>query len=114
MREILADQLPEPPPPLPEIEEDLVDDEVTYESIVGPLLIQRCGGCHGDNPIAGLDLTTYEKTMQGSDNGPVVLPGDPANSPIILVQVDDQPHFAQFSPDELDLVTRWIENGALE
>jgi hypothetical protein len=113
LREILAEQLPEPPPPPPEIEE-VVGEDITYENTAGPLLIQRCGSCHGENPMAGLDLTTYETTMTGSVNGPVIIPGDPAESALILVQTGDQPHFGQFSPDELDLIIQWIEIGAPE
>ena len=64
--------------------------------------------------MVGLDLTSYETTMVGSDNGPVILPGDPAGSALIQVQIGEKPHFGQFSPDELDLITQWIESGAAE
>ena len=113
LREILADQLPEPPPPPPEIEE-VPGEEITYGNLVGPLLMQRCGSCHGENPMVGLDLTSYETAMTGSDNGPVIIPGDAAESRLIQVQSGEKPHFGQLSPEELDLITQWIESGAPE
>ena len=113
LREILAEQLPEPPPPPPEIEE-VPGEEITYGNVAGPLLIQRCGSCHGENPMVGLDLTSYETTMAGSDNGPVIIPGDPAGSLLIQVQSGEKPHFGQFSPEELDLIAQWIDTGAAE
>ena len=113
LRAILLEQLPEPEPPVAEIEV-AEDQPVTYNNIIGPLFIQRCGSCHGENAMVGLDLTTYETTMLGGDNGPVIVPGDPEGSSLIQIQTGEQPHFGQFSPSELELVIRWIETGALE
>lgn len=64
--------------------------------------------------MVGLDLTSYETAMLGSDNGPVIVPGDPESSRLIQIQTGEQPHFGQFSGDELDLVIQWIATGALE
>jgi len=113
LREIILEQLPPPTPePTPP---PLVEGVVTYDNTHGPMLEMRCGSCHGSsNAIQGLDLTTYEGVMAGSNNGPVVIPGDPDGSLLIQKQTGDQPHFAQFSPEELELVIDWITNGALE
>jgi hypothetical protein len=62
----------------------------------------------------GLNLTTYSTAMSGSQNGPVIIPGDPDNSLLIQKQSGEQPHFGQLSPDELQLVTEWIAAGAPE
>ena len=113
LRAILQEQLPEPAPPLEEIEVP-EDEPVTYTNIIGPLLMQRCGSCHGANAMVGLDLTSFETTMLGGDNGPVIVPGDPEGSRLIQIQTGDQPHFSQFTPDELEWVIQWIEAGAPE
>jgi nitrate/TMAO reductase-like tetraheme cytochrome c subunit len=111
LREILTEQLPEPPPP----EIEVIENElITYENTVGSLLVLRCVSCHGENAMVGLDFTSYETTMFGSDNGPVVLPAEPEGSSLILVQTRELPHFGQFHPEELDLVSQWIEAGAPE
>jgi len=113
LRAILLEQLPEPEPPVTETE--LAENElITYNNSMGLVFNQRCGSCHGQNAIVGLDLTTYESTMQGGDNGPVIVVSDPAGSRLIQIQTGEQPHFGQFSSSELELVTRWIESGALE
>jgi hypothetical protein len=68
--------------------------------------------CHGENGQKGLNLTTYASAMKGGDDGPVILPGDPAGSLLIQKQSGAQPHFGQLTPEELVLVTSWIQAGA--
>ncbi len=70
--------------------------------------------CHGTNGQKGLDVTAYASLMKGSEDGPVIVPGDPAGSALIQVQTEAQPHFAQLTSDELKLVTDWILAGAPE
>jgi nitrate/TMAO reductase-like tetraheme cytochrome c subunit len=113
LRAILQEQLPEPAPPVEEMEVS-EDEPLTYSNIIGPLLIQRCGNCHGANAMVGLDLTSYETTMLGGDNGLVIVPGDPEASRLVQIQIGDQPHFSRFTPDELELVIQWIAAGAPE
>ncbi|MGC8946216.1 MAG: hypothetical protein ACP5N6_08690 [Anaerolineae bacterium] len=71
-----------------------------YAGAIGPLLTQRCGSCHGQ--AAGLDVTRYQSLMAGSQNGPVVAPGDPEGNRI--VQVLREGHFARLSSEEMDLL----------
>jgi len=52
--------------------------------------------------------------LQGSSSGAVVLPGDPQASLLVKKQSGAQPHFGQLSPEELELVTEWIQAGASE
>jgi nitrate/TMAO reductase-like tetraheme cytochrome c subunit/mono/diheme cytochrome c family protein len=80
---------------------------------VGPIFVQKCGACHGDAGIKGLFLTTYEKVMAGSADGPVIVPGKPDDSKLMKVQTGGT-HPGQFSSEELDLVKKWITGGALE
>jgi nitrate/TMAO reductase-like tetraheme cytochrome c subunit len=87
---------------------------ITYDALIGPLLKERCSACHGENAMKGLDLTTYQTTMSGSVDGPVITPGDPENSLLIKMQSGNQPHFGQLTPEELALVKQWIEAGAPE
>ena len=74
----------------------------------------RCGSCHGTGALAGLNLTTYATAMKGGKDGPVIVPGDPANSLLIKKQSGATPHFGQLSASELQLVTEWIKAGAPE
>jgi mono/diheme cytochrome c family protein len=79
---------------------------------VSDLFVQRCGICH--NPagmIGGLDLTTYEAGLAGGKSGPGIIPGDPDNSSVIIVQAFGG-HLEQLSADELQQVYNWIQAGA--
>ena len=90
-------------------------DVPTYDSFFGPLLATKCGSCHNASPTAasaGLNLTSYEGLMKGSTNGPVVVPGNSAESR--LVQVQSRDHFSNLSDEELEAVIDWIDAGAPE
>jgi formate dehydrogenase gamma subunit len=72
------------------------------------LLQQRCGSCHGT--AAGLDLASYDLMLAGGQNGPVIVPGDPDNSP--LVQKLARRHPGQLREQELQVLKDWIAAGA--
>jgi len=64
--------------------------------------------------MKGVNLTSYEDIMKGGDDGVIVIPGNANGSPLVLVQSGPLPHFAQFSPQELELIISWINKGAKE
>lgn len=112
LREVLLEQLPPEPTlaPLPEEGAPL-----TFSETIEPIFALRCGSCHGPiNPLQDLDLTSYQSMLIGGVNGPAVIPGDPENSLVFIKMTGNQPHFAQLSPEELDLVIQWIAAGAPE
>jgi hypothetical protein len=75
-------------------------------------LESKCGTCHStSNSLKGLDLTTYEGIVQGSESGAVI---DPENSLIIIILTREEPHFAQLTSDELELLELWIADGAAD
>jgi mono/diheme cytochrome c family protein len=82
----------------------------TYAATIGPLLTEKCGGCHGG--LAGLTVTDYASLMAGSSSGAVVVPGDPDGS--LIVEVQSGEHYAQLSEAELTTLIDWIANGASE
>ena len=111
LREVLLSQLPSTPTPaaVPP-----PSGEPTYDNAIGALLTSRCGACHGETGIQGLNLTTYAGAMAGGASGPAIVPGDAAASLLVQKQTASQPHFGQLTTDELALVQEWIEAGALE
>lgn len=110
LREILKDQLP---PPEPVTDVPVLSGAPTYDNYVGLLFELKCSACHGDLASGGLNLLTFRDLMQGSENGAVIVPGDSANSPLVQVQSAGN-HFASLTPDELEIVRQWIDNGATE
>lgn len=110
LREILKSQLP-PPEPAPEAPEPT--GAPTYENYVNALAVAKCTGCHGDLATGGLNMLTYKGLMEGSANGPVVVPGDAAGSVLYQVQSAGG-HFANFTTEELAIIKQWIDAGAPE
>ncbi|MDA0729086.1 MAG: hypothetical protein O3B70_06570 [Bacteroidetes bacterium] len=96
---------------------------VYFEQDVLPLLQSSCGyaGCH-DVATAedGVILVSYESVM-GSKGGDLVSAGNPQNSELYEVLVEDNPNKLMPPPDEggplsqdqIDLIYGWIEQGAL-
>jgi nitrate/TMAO reductase-like tetraheme cytochrome c subunit/mono/diheme cytochrome c family protein len=84
---------------------------ITYQTLQ-PIFEQKCGQCHGATPTKGLRLTDYQSLMAGSDDGPVVVPGSPDESRIVIVQTAR--HFSQLSDEQLAWLRQWIADGAPE
>jgi hypothetical protein len=110
LREILQAQLPTPEPTP---EQTPLSGPPTFDNSIGALFGARCTACHGELATAGLKLLTYADTLKGSAKGPVILPGDSANSLLVQVQSTGK-HFANLTAEELELVKQWIDAGAPE
>src|SRR5690349_5083339 len=90
---------------------------VSFANDVMPIIQSRCIGCHGgDRTEEGLDMKTYESLMAGSDNGPVVTPGDAANSLLVeMVATQKMPKRGpKLTPPQIQLITDWVNQGALD
>ena len=94
--------------------------KITYDDHVRPIFREHCFACHAqDRTKGGLTLDTYAKTMAGGSSGEVVFAGDTGSSRLwhLITQAEEpkmppeQPKIAQV---KLDLVQKWIEQGALE
>ena len=114
LREILFEQLPTPQPsPTPLVVSDL-PEKLTYSDIISGILITRCGACHGESAQGGLNLSAYAGVIAGGENGSVIIPGDPEASLLLQKTTGEEPHFSQFSNQELELIRQWIDSGAPE
>ena len=96
--------------------------QVDYGSQIQTVIDANCtnSGCHtnGGGYQNGLDLSSYDNLMSGtSDNGPVVIPLDHANS-LIWQKVNSGAmppgNNPDLSGDEVSLIASWIDEGALE
>jgi nitrate/TMAO reductase-like tetraheme cytochrome c subunit len=110
LREILKEQLP---PPEPTVEPPTSEGSPTFETYVGPLFATKCTGCHGELATGGLNMSTYASLMEGGSNGPIIVPGDSANSRLVQVQSEGG-HFANLTAEELEIIKQWIDAGAPE
>ena len=94
---------------------------LVFQDIIQPILKTKCQGCHRPGKKkGGLDLSTPERIAAGGENGAVLLPGRPDESPLlqkILLPLHDDDHMPpsgkpQLSANELALLRWWIAQGA--
>ena len=101
--------------------QQLAAQAVDFEQNVAPILDQRCWYCHGeDEQEAGLRLDSRAKMLQGGDSGlAAVVPGKPDKSYLIEVikhldaEVKMPPDEDKIPDGEIDILVRWIEQGAV-
>ncbi|MCA9103234.1 MAG: PSD1 domain-containing protein [Planctomycetales bacterium] len=87
-----------------------------FEKEVRPLLVSRCIECHGEQlEEASLRLDSREAVLRGSENGSIVVEGDPSASRLIeAVQYHGD---VQMPPDgpmeeaEVTTLVRWVRGG---
>ena len=93
----------------------------TYETAVAPIFAARCGACHGaTKKKGGLRLTSAADVQAGGEDGPVVVPGDPAASAILVrtrLPLEHEDHMPpdgkpQPSAEELAVLEAWVRAGA--
>ena len=95
-------------------------DKITYDEHILPLFKNSCLNCHNpDKKKAGLDLSTYQAMLQGSENGKVLESGNPAGSLLFkcVKQIEEPkmpPKGDKLNDAELALVEKWIAGQLLE
>ena len=95
----------------------VVDATVSFATDVLPILQSRCINCHGgDRTEEGLVLLSYADIMAGSNNGPVVTPGDSEFSLLAeLVSNQEMPKRGpKLTPPQMQIIVDWINQGALD
>ena len=93
---------------------------IDFRRQIAPLLTQRCLNCHHPGlKKGGLDLSSAPSVRAGGDSGPVLVPGKPGESYLlekITGRDGKKPSMPRggtpLSNSEVDLVRRWIEQGA--
>jgi cytochrome c5 len=106
-----------PPTEVPATQASVQGDAVSFTHDVLPIFESRCKNCHGGNRSEeGLDLLTYADLMNGSKNGPVVLPGNATNSLLIELLVNQKmpKRGPKLTPSQIQPIIDWINQGALE
>lgn len=98
--------------------------EVSYAKDVAPILDKHCKACHlpgqAGYVVSGFELENYDTLMKGTQYGPVVLPGDPLTSTLVMLiegRADPSlkmPHgdATPLSAAEIATIRQWVEQGA--
>jgi len=93
----------------------------SFRTTVQPVLRTYCGNCHGrEKQKGGLRMDSYDWLMRGGENGPVIIPGKPADSRLlrrVLLPLGHDDHMPpdgkkQPEPAEIEIVRAWIAAGA--
>ena len=90
---------------------------VSFANDILPIFESRCIGCHGGQRTQeGLDLKTHASIMEGSNNGPVVTPGDAANSLLVelVAELKMPKRGPKLTPPQIQLIADWVNQGALD
>lgn len=91
---------------------------VNFAADVQPLLKQRCVSCHNASfQTAHLRLDDKDAALQGGDSGPVILPGNAAESLLIRrISGSDlglrMPPTGALPDREIAVLRKWIDEGA--
>ena len=98
--------------------------EIRYGRDIRPILSDRCFLCHGPDRAtrkAGLRLDSFEEATRDLGGVSAIVPGDPDASLLIELISHHDPEDRMppmdsgkrsLTPDQVDLVRRWIESGA--
>ena len=89
------------------------DAKTSAASAAQAVLDRHCVKCHG--PLehkSGLELDTVEAALRGNDEGPVIVPGNPAKSKIIAaLSTDADPHMPpkkQLPAEDIAALRTWV------
>lgn len=92
---------------------------VDYDRDVKPIFVRSCIGCHGPAlQSGGFRLDDSAATLKGGYGGPTILPGNSAESKLILrVQGTAgmpvmPPVGPRLSPEQIAILREWIDSGA--
>lgn len=94
------------------------DEKVDFATQIRPILSDRCFHCHGpDGQSRAADLRLDE---QEAAHDYAIVPGDPESSEVFLRLTDHDPEVRMPPPEsnrsvskaEIELIRRWIEQGA--
>ncbi|RMG68878.1 MAG: DUF1553 domain-containing protein [Bacteroidetes bacterium] len=94
--------------------------QVDFNTQIRPILNGKCLSCHGGvKANGGLNLMYRDAALRGGDSGePAILPGDPAAGTLMDRVLHDDPELRMpyeqppLSEEEIDLLRRWIAQGA--
>ena len=101
----------------------LAEEQVSYKLDVQPILQTRCVECHQPGgqgyEASGLDLTSYKGLMKGTKHGPIVVPGEPFTSNLMVLvegRADPQvrmPHNQRpLLKQQVEILRLWVKQGA--
>ena len=92
----------------------------SFERDIAPILSTHCLPCHGPRKQeSGLRLDSREAALKGGDHGSAYVPGQAADSPLVMAVEGRHPEVARMphkrdplAPREIAALRTWIAGGA--
>ncbi|GAB3645954.1 ribonuclease inhibitor [Echinicola sediminis] len=100
---------------------DNVEEAIIFDDFIKPIMDSKCESCHNAEKTKGdLRLDTKEGFLKGGENGPSLVPGQPAHSELFKRVNLPKEHEDVMPPegkkplskDEIALLEWWISNEA--
>jgi len=90
---------------------------IEYSAHIQSLFDRKCIACHSGDAAAGLDLSSWDHAIQGSDRGEALIPFRPDKSVMIRLATsyDRDPHpsgKSRLTDKEVQRLRDWIADGA--
>jgi hypothetical protein len=93
-----------------------ISAELTFESQIRPILKANCFHCHGEENKAegNLDLRLARLLVKGGESGASIVPGQVDQSLLVkrITSGEMPPGEKKLTPQQIDLITRWVADGA--
>ena len=91
--------------------------EDRFEREIRPIFVEHCQKCHGQSKqMAGLRLDSRKAALAGGGNGPVLLPGKPADSRLVQMlkpaAEKRMPPKVPLTDKQIGLIEDWVRAGA--
>ncbi len=89
-----------------------------FETKVRPILANNCYSCHTASAMGGLRLDGPDGLKKSGKHGPLLTPGDPEKSALILAVRQTDPNFkmpmgTKLKETEIADLTAWVKAGAV-
>ena len=103
---------------------DIIDyasvEQISYSQHIQPIFKKNClsSGCHNSqNPANGLELTSWESLIRGSDYGAVIISGHAEHSHLVEhLEGEAEPRMPlnrnPLPEEQIEFIARWVEEGA--
>ena len=89
--------------------------DVSFSKDVQSILEDHCAKCHmGEFTSKDLHMDTYESLMAGSEDGPIITPGDAQGSLLVqkILSGKMPKRGPKLTPEETQIIIDWINLGA--
>ncbi len=107
--------------PTEEPDDKIPENPIVYKDVVFRILDDKCVSCHNPNKQKGeLVMTSFDKLLQGGENGPILKAGEPEESEMIKrlhLPLEDEEHMPPegknpLQDNEIAILEQWIALGA--